>query len=196
MKSLCGQDWRPSQVRLAHARPDDVAEFRRVFHADLYFDAAETARVFSRSCLDKVPLTADPVLHRMMTHRVSELTLSAGEDVVGQLRRVLPWLLTTRNVSLAAAAKAVGLSARTLNRRLADEETSFTELRDDVCFAIASQLLEGTRMPVGEVATLLGYANLSASTRAFTRWSGMGPAQWRAARSKRRGRRSGGGGRH
>lgn len=110
--------------------------------------------------------------------------------MVGQLRRVLPWLLTTRNVSLAAAAKAVGLSARTLNRRLADEETSFTELRDEVCFAIASQLLESTRMPVGEVATLLGYANLSEFTRAFTRWSGMGPAQWRAARGKRSGKRT------
>jgi AraC-like DNA-binding protein len=48
-------------------------------------------------------------------------------------------------------------------------------------------------MPVGEVATLLGYANLSAYTRAFARWSGMGPAQWRAARGKRstRGPRSG-----
>lgn len=195
MQSLCGPDWRPAQVRLAHGRPDDVAELRRVFQADLYFDAAETALVFSRSCLDKVPLTADPVLHKMMAHRVSELTLSAGEDVVGQLRRLLPWLLATRNASLTAAAKAVGLSARTLSRRLADAETSFMGLRDDVCFAIASQLLASTRIPVGEVATLLGYANLSAFTRAFTRWSGVGPAQWRAARGKRSGKRTGSGGR-
>lgn len=193
MRSLCGPDWRPAQVRLAHARPGDVAEFRRVFEADLYFDAAETALVFSRSCLDKVPLTADPVLHRMMAHRVNELTVTAGEDVVGQLRRVLPWLLTTRNLSLAAAAKAVGLSTRTLNRRLADEKTSFTEQRDEVCFAVASQLLQSTRMPIGEVASLLGYANLSAFTRAFTRWSGMGPAQWRAARAKCSAKRTGSG---
>lgn len=194
MRGLCGQSWLPTQVRFAHARPGDVAAFRQFFRADLYFDAEETALVFSRQWLDQVPSSADRLLHKMMHQRVSELALAAGDDVVGQLRRLLPRLLTTHSASLAGAAKAVGLSARTLTRRLAAEGTSFTQLRADACHTIACQLLAGTRMAAGEIAALLGYANLSAFTRAFGRWSGVGPAQWRASRRQRSPRRSDSGG--
>jgi AraC-like DNA-binding protein len=71
---------------------------------------------------------------------------------------------------------------RTLNRRLSVLGVSFRELVDEVSFEIARQLLEDSAMQVIEIAALLGYAGASPFTRAFRRWSGTTPAEWRARR--------------
>jgi AraC-like DNA-binding protein len=195
MRELCGKDWRPTEVRFAHARPLDPAPFRRVFDSALCFDAGETALIFAGDWLDKPVAGADRLLQRMMSHRVGYLESRSGEGLAEQLRRMLPGLVEAGTTSLASMAQHVGLGARTLNRRLAAEGKSFVQLRDEARYAIACQLLENTHLPVIEIADRLGYANASAFTRAFTRWSGKAPAQWRASRrgarkSLRRGQRS------
>ncbi len=94
----------------------------------------------------------------------------------------------TATAAVAAAkaqlieAERIGLGARTLSRRLAVEGASFRQLREEACYTLACQFLESTHLPANEIADLLGYANPSAFTRAFYRWTGMGPAQWRASR--------------
>ena len=80
-----------------------------------------------------------------------------------------------------------------LGRRLAAEGVSFRQLHEEARYGVARQLLEDTRMAANRVADRLGYASASAFTRAFQRWSGMGPAQWRAQASRRRRKRSRGG---
>jgi AraC-like DNA-binding protein len=97
---------------------------------------------------------------------------------------MLPSLVTTHSDSLVVAAKRVGLAARTLNRRLAAEGTSYLQLREEARYAIARQLLTETRMPANQVADRLGYANSSAFTRAFRQWSGKAPAEWRASQAR------------
>lgn len=184
MRELCGQSWLPTEVQLAHVRPRDLAPFRRFFRAPLWFDACETAVIFDRYWLDKPLPGADPLLNRIMSRQIREAESHFGEDLVGQLRRMLPQLITADSGSLAAIANRVGVRQRTLSRRLAAEGTSFMQLRDEACSNVACQLLQSTHMPANEIADLLGYSHPSAFTRAFHRWTGMGPARWRA--SKRR----------
>jgi AraC-like DNA-binding protein len=184
MRELCGPNWLPTEVRFAHARPPDLAPFRQFFRATLRFDANETALVFARHWLDKAPPGADPLLHQMMVQHVRDLESLFGEDLVSQLRQLLPSLVTAHSASRAVVAERIGLGARTLSRRLAAEGASFMQLREEACYTIACQLLASTRLPANEIADLIGYANPSAFTRAFYRWTGMGPAQWRASRRR------------
>jgi len=185
MRVLCGPDWLPNEVHFAHGPPPDRAPFRKFFRAALRFEQDETALVFGQHWLDAVPPGADPLLNRMMAQRVSELERFFGEDLVGQLRRMLPPLVAARSASLDDVARRVGLGPRTLIRRLAAEGTSFMQLREDARYLIASQLLETTHMLASDIAERIGYANPSAFTRAFLRWTGSGPADWRASRRKR-----------
>jgi AraC-like DNA-binding protein len=185
MRALCGQSWLPIEVRFARARPDDLEPFRRFFGATLYFDAEETALVFARHWLDKALPSADPLLHKMMLQRLSEQELASRDDIVGHLRRMLPQLVATQSAALAVVANRVGLGVRTLNRRLAAEGVSFARLRDEARYTIARQLLQSTRMPAHQIADYLGFANASGFTRAFRRWSGMRPSQWRSSRRRR-----------
>src|SRR4029079_12500683 len=82
--------------------------------------------------------------------------------------------------SLAAVAASLRTSRRTLQRRLADEGVSFADLVDDVRRALAEDYVRDPRRPLGEVAYLLGYAELSPFLRAFKRWTGRTPADVRA----------------
>jgi AraC-like DNA-binding protein len=121
----------------------------------------------------------------MMAHRIGDIEAHASEDLVGGVRRMLPALILEHTTSLAVVAKRLGLGVRTLSRRLAAEGTSFMQLREEASDAMARQLLEGTRMQVNEIASFLGYATPGAFTRAFYRWGGMVPTQWRLSERRR-----------
>jgi AraC-like DNA-binding protein len=71
------------------------------------------------------------------------------------------------------------LRARTLSRRLESFGTSFRELAEESRFEIARQMLENTSLPVGQIATALYYTRSSSFIRAFRRWAGTTPAEWR-----------------
>ena len=91
--------------------------------------------------------------------------------------------LLTRHASAEQIAALFSMHPRTLARQLQACGTRFQVLVDEVRFEIARQMLEQSTMDVGEVAAALDYADASAFTRAFRRWSGTTPAQWRAKRA-------------
>jgi AraC-like DNA-binding protein len=184
MQAMCGPDWHPIEVRFAHARPRDLAPYQS-FRSVLRFDEGETALVFAPHWMDQRPRGADPLLHMMMAHRVGDIEAHSNEDLVGRAVRILPALVLAHTATLAVVAKHLGLGVRTLNRRLAAEGTSFMQLREEASSAMARQLLESTRMPVTEIAGFLGYANPGAFTRAFCRWAGVAPTQWRMSKRRR-----------
>jgi AraC-like DNA-binding protein len=181
LRKLCGTTWLPAQVRFARPRPPDLAPYRNFFHSILHFDEHETAILFIGNWLDRVPPGADQLLHSMMQRRVHDLEAHTAEGLIGQLRRLLPSLVARKQASLAAMAQHLRLTPRTLNRRLAAEGTSFALLLEETRHAMASELLATTQMPVSQIGDSLGYANPSAFTRAFQRWTGMGPSQWRTS---------------
>jgi AraC-like DNA-binding protein len=76
------------------------------------------------------------------------------------------------------------MHTRALNRRLRDFGTNFQALVDEVRFEIARQMLENSAMEVSHVAATLDYADASAFTRAFRRWSGATPGVWRAKQER------------
>lgn len=184
MRSLCGPEWNAAEVRLARDRPRDVAPYKDFFGAAVRFNAEESAVIFSRHWLDAVNPAADPMLHLLMKKRIRELELSSGESIVGRVRQMLPPLVHARTASIDSVAKLIGLSARTLNRRLAADAKTFFQLREEALQAAACQLLESTRLPANQIADRLGYASPSAFTRAFHRWLGMAPTQWRTSQQR------------
>jgi AraC-like DNA-binding protein len=191
LRFLCGAAWRASEVRFAQARAPEVAPLQRFFRTRLVFDASETSVAFHDEWLGRRIHGADPLIHSMTRRQVSDMQSLLGEDLVSQLRRMLPALIAARNAVPTVAAQRVKVTVRTLNRRLATHGTSFRRLREEACYAITCQLLKATDMPAQEIARHLGYANASAFTRAFQRWSGKGPARWRASCGRQYRQRSG-----
>jgi len=180
MRDLCGPGWDPDEVLIAHSAPRSAALYRQYFRAAVRFDADETALVFPARVLAQKIERADSALLRILSAEVDALESKVDVDLPQRLRRVLRGLLTSGRGSRDDVARVVAMHRRTLNRRLEAQGTTFHALADEVRYEIARQLLRDTRMPLAQIAATFDYADASAFTRAFRRWSGMAPSAWRA----------------
>jgi AraC-like DNA-binding protein len=182
LRDLCGPDWKPGEVRFAHRKPDDTAPFRRFFNAPLRFDAEENAVVFPADWFGHPLPGADPPLHRLLQKQVDAIEIRDGDDFPAQVRSVLRTAIMTGHARADQVAAIFSMHARTLNRRLREFDIGYQELVDASRFEIARQMLETSGMEIAQIAAMLDYADASALTRAFRRWSGTTPARWRSTR--------------
>jgi AraC-like DNA-binding protein len=179
LRVLCGPRWRASGFRFAHRQPPDPLRHTALLQAPLSFDADVTALEFERAWLDRAAATSHGNLAGDHHER------RPSRDLAGQIRAVLASWKAVERPSAPAVASELGLKPRTLNRLLSKEGTSFIRLLKDARYETAQQLLRDPAAPILSVAWSLGYADASAFSRAFRRWSGMTPTQWRQAAEDR-----------
>jgi AraC-like DNA-binding protein len=185
MRALCGPDWRPAEAWFAHRAPADVGPFRRFFRVPLRFDAEQFAMLFPAGYLSRRMPVADDELRRLLQRQVDLLEDRHRGDLPEQVRNVLRTALMTGHARADQVASVFGMHSRTLNRRLNAFGFGFQQLVDESRFEIARQMLEDSAMEVGQIAELLDYAAPGVFTRAFRRWSGTTPAEWRATRGRK-----------
>ncbi len=178
MRGLCGAEWRPAEVQFAHRRPADVAPFQRVFGAPLRFDSDRSALIFPAGVLDRPIGESDPEMFHTVMDTIAASESARDDDLVADLRRILRVALITGKGSVGDVAEQLSLHRRTLNRRLRARGTTLRALVESMRFLVSRQLIENTRMPLTDIATTLGYADASAFTRAFRRWTGRPPSRW------------------
>lgn len=184
LRALCGPGWYPHEVRFAQVAPTDVTPYRRFFQAPVVFNAGESSIVFASHWLDRPPPGADPILNMMMKERIDDVDSGTEHDLIAYLHRTLPSMILAGDAALNSVAPRVGLGARSLNRRLAAQGTSLRHLIEQARHTLARQLLQDTLLAASEIGERLGYANASAFTRAFKRWTGQGPAEWRGLKGR------------
>jgi AraC-like DNA-binding protein len=148
----------------------------------LRFDQPAHRLVFDAAALDFPVLQSDPAAMQLARAQCDRelAALADAEGFVGHVRREIARHRDKGTAPLAAVARAVGASTRTLKRRLADQGTSFSEVADGVRRQRALLLLDDRRLTLTEVADRLGYSDVANFTRAFRRWTGTTPAAFRA----------------
>ncbi|HTY56720.1 MAG TPA: AraC family transcriptional regulator [Candidatus Binataceae bacterium] len=176
VRELFGANWKPERMLFAHTKPTDDTPYRRFFQAPCRFDCERTALVFPASVLEQRLPGSDPGQFRMLE---TQAQIWDDEDLALWLRRTLRVMLLAEAVSSDRVAKLLSIHRRTLSRRLQAEGTTFQQLLDEVRFESACQLLDRSRTPITEIGVSLGYAESSAFSRAFKRWSGTTPLERR-----------------
>lgn len=165
--------------------PAGHAEYLRVFGALPRFNAAANVARFDAALLAWPVPNADvslyPVLQQHAEQLLKERAVQAGAGIVPQVRGTIVQRLSQGQVRVATVAEELGLSARTLQRKLADAGSSFQQVLDEARFALARDYLRQPGLSLVDIAFLLGYQEQSAFTHAFREWSGMNPGAWRAA---------------
>jgi AraC-like DNA-binding protein len=169
----------PLMVQLPYRRPTDVKDYETFFAAPLEFGALATAFLLRNEDLARVVAVADPTLTGYLD-RLAEQALGSERTVRDRVRRVLWSELTEAVPSLDRVASTLGVSARTLQRQLREEGTSFAGVLTELRREMAPALLRDGRLAVSEVAFLLGYEDPSAFQRAFRRWFGRSPRAFRS----------------
>jgi AraC-like DNA-binding protein len=148
------------------------------------FGCARTELVFDARLLDLPVPKADPALAALLQRNAQALLGPAIADCTfaGEIRRVLSKVSAPGDLQLAVVARKVGTSARTLQRRLAEEGSSFHELVRETRSTLAKNYLRKGELAICEIAYLLGFSQPSAFHRAFQRWTGMTPRTFRNSR--------------
>jgi AraC-like DNA-binding protein len=175
----------PTRVCFAHAAPAHHAEYRRIFGGRERFGQSDTGIAFERSWLDRKQLHHSPELHELLRSR-AELLLSRLDTDASATERVRRWLGShdlQNKPSMEEIARSLGMSGRSLRRRLTEEGTHFSELVEAARALGAQRMLEDPRFSVQEAAYALGFSTHAAFTRAFKRWTGKSPSAYRAARA-------------
>lgn len=188
LRVLAGPRWKATEVCLSRPPPERIAPYRRLFRTRLHFNADYNALVFAADWLQCPIISAHPPTHRALKQLADALDARVSGDLVARLRRILRALMTKNTdeqaLLLEEVSREIAIHRRTLNRRLREQNTSFKALLDEARYDIARQLLRDTQLPALKVAGMLGYADSTAFTRAFRRWSGTTPAVWRSSQKR------------
>lgn len=178
----------PREVRFAHPGPAGaLPSFERFFRAPVRFSQPATEMSFDKADLVLPLRQTDPQLRLFLEGLATEaLRGRAGlKTVREQLRPLLAEELPRGVPEIEAVARRLAMSGRTLRRRLAEEGTTFREEIDATRAELARRYVGDGRLALSEVAFVLGFSEPSAFHRAFKRWMGRTPGEWRRPLARR-----------
>ena len=189
-RAFTGRDWPLRAVHFVGPAPSDLREHARIFRAPVLFGQKIEAIVFDASYLDQPYLTAEPALASMLDRHAQLLLakLPASSGFLGDVRTAIAESLRGRDPSLDLTAERLHLSSRTVQRRLQEMGTSHQALVEAVRRDLAQRFLATGELSIGEMAYMLGFARASAFHRAFKRWTGTTPADYKSQTAGARGK--------
>ncbi|MFK7761672.1 MAG: AraC family transcriptional regulator ligand-binding domain-containing protein [Roseobacter sp.] len=176
------RDIAPISVSFRHDRAQDKEKIRRLFACPVTFSETDTIIALRPSDLSRPIVHRDPNLYREVFQYGRLLLDSTRPDPASledQVRDYIAQHMTRTPPSMEGTAEALGLSPRTLARRLARVNTTYRALRDTLRLSAAQEMLSDTDTSLAEMTYLLGYSDQSAFGVAFKRATGQTPNQYR-----------------
>jgi AraC-like DNA-binding protein len=173
---------KPKAVCFAYPAPDYQEEYTRFFGGTERFDQSYTGLIFERALLDTVSPHKDDDVHAAL-RSIAEQRMVRLMQRTPYALRVREHLVTngpTQRASMSAVARGLGISVRSLRRRLEAEGTSYNTVVNESLGILAKQLIRNNSGSVQEIAFEMGFADTSSFHRAFKRWTGMTPRAYRA----------------
>jgi AraC-like DNA-binding protein len=185
MRCLTERNYKPLSLEFRHVRAEGIPEMERFFGCPVTFGADANRFRFRPGDLELPLKSADGYLFKLVQKCCEEALDKLApqtSSLIVLIEKQLSTRLTGGDVSHAAIAKALGMSSRTLSRRLSEEGKTFSDVADAYREALARNLISKTALPITEIAYLQGYRDLSTFSTAFKRWTGQTPSQFRRAR--------------
>ena len=183
LRQLVDTELQLQTVWLPTPMPRDTKLHQQVFAAPIQYAAPVASLALQPQDLQRPLQRADAGLHRLLEQLTAQLAVGSANHngLELALRARLRAALPQGQANPAALARLLGLSERTLQRRLAQDQRSFATIVQEFQREEALRLLSHQRLGLAQIAASLGYAEQTSFTRAFKRWTGTTPALWRAA---------------
>jgi AraC-like DNA-binding protein len=186
-RELCAGRMNPAAIDFVNPPPSDITPYVEFFQCPVRFAQPFTRVEVPLSVLQMPLRKSDPVLQQLMSSQVDEVLvrLPQSDDLVSSVRRVINGLTPSGVPELDQVAQELCMPSRVLYRRLMGQGFSFRCLREEVLGELAERHLRDEHLTLAEISARLGYTEQSAFTRAFKRWTGLTPGQWRAQQAAR-----------
>ena len=171
--------WEPASVQFCHRAPSDLRLHRRFFGPALSFDQDRNAVRVQAEVLARPLAAANERSRRMMSAVLAGRQLRTPATALSRIEGAIRAMMPFSDCTLDEVAATVATSARTLQRQLAENGTTFQKLRDQVRADLALKYLRQSTLRFAEISEILGFAEPSVFTRSFRRWHGSTPREAR-----------------
>jgi AraC-like DNA-binding protein len=184
-RHLTASNLRPIRISVAHPRCTASAQLEEYLGCGIAFAAGRDEIAFGRGAARLRLSGADPYLNKVLLRTCEEVLsrrITPASPLQVSVENVIAALLPDGRARVGEVARALGMSRRTLARRLAEENLTFTDILDRMRTDLARHYLKDSGLSISQVAWLLGFQEVSAFTSAFKRWTGITPSQMRPQR--------------
>jgi AraC-like DNA-binding protein len=177
-------DLKPLAVSLKRPCPPGYEkQYRKSFHAPVTFDAPICEIWFDRKIMDEPLLGGNREIAQQNERIIhSYLTALDQRDIITRVKQFIIQILSSGNCSKRRLAKEMAMSPSGLQQKLAERNTSFQDLLNEVRQSLALSYMEQPRVSITEMSFLLGFSDTSSFTRAFRRWTNQSPREYRRGR--------------
>ncbi|WP_445384737.1 helix-turn-helix domain-containing protein [Robiginitalea sp. IMCC44478] len=182
IKKITEKEIIPYQVNFSHSIIHPLDLYRQAFQCEVNFDTQENALVYKNKDLETRTAKADRSINEYLLERVQEETEGIQlntSKVVDDVEQLLKDALPSGIPSIAQISEYMGMSNRTLTRRLSEAGVTFRDLIKRTQEEVSINLLKNTSRNIAEIAFETGFSEQSAFNRAFKRWTGLSPVEFR-----------------
>lgn len=184
LRRLTGRQLAPRKVGFRHFRKTNTKPMEIFFGCNVEFGCDDNRIEFHSGDLDLPLRTSDDYLYQLLRKFSDEALSKLTEQKASVEFQVEVCIAADLTRSQAQVARELGMSARTLSRRLQDAETTFAEVVEGYRASMAKSMLAESDLQVTEIAYVLGYSDLSTFSAAFKRWTDQTPTGFRGLKSK------------
>lgn len=182
LQSMGGPGFKPSRVSLsAETRVSDMPELEKALGCKVTPRSSHNAIAFPVHQLDQPVPSANRLLFRLLGGYLETVKAAHSQSIIDRVESYIRGSLASGNCTIERCAEKIGTSVRTLQAKLAGEGARFSELVETQRAALAKSHLAQRQLSLDEIADRLGYGEQTSFGRAFKRWTGMTPQQFRAA---------------
>jgi len=180
-RQTSSKEFNPTAVYFKHPAPESVAAHRSYFACPVHFASNRDALQVSTEALQTPNKLGDPSISQFFSsHLEAELSKLDDQNALSEgVKKRVSQSLSEGVPAISDVAKHLGMSGRTLQRKLANQGHSYQALVDESRRQLAERLLKKTGYSLAEVAFMTGFSEQSSFTRAFKRWEGQTPRSYR-----------------
>lgn len=182
LKAMTDSNILPVEVSFKHSPPKDLSAYEEAFHCRVLFNQPHYSITYKTSDLETRTAKADRSINNFLISRVEEETSGlqvAGNKLVYDVEKLIEDALPSGIPGIHHIAEHMGMSNRTLSRRLSEEGVSYRDLVKKTQESIATNLLKKSSRSIAEIAFETGFSEQSSFNRAFKRWTGLSPVEFR-----------------
>lgn len=177
-----GDELNPESVELQHAAPADLGNYYSLFRCPVAFGCAVDRVVFPIGVVDRKLPSANPQLAQLNDQvMIQTLARLSKERIVPRVKSTIIELLPSGKISDEQVAAELNMSTRALQRKLQKKETTFKQLLTETRQELADKYIRNNQLSLTEISFMLGFSEVSSFSRAFKRWTGGSPSEYRQA---------------
>jgi len=175
-----GEELLATEIKLARPEPECSSKITDYFRSDVQFDAEQSSLTITRADADLVLASANKQIALVHDEMLMKYLIEIKQgDIVQQVKSIILDNLPDGQVTDKLVASELNLSERSMQRRLKEHQTTFRYLLDSVREMVAKQYIENPMNRMGDIAFLIGFSEQSAFSRAFKKWTGKSPIEYR-----------------